>query len=71
MKGLLIIPAYNEEENIGALLDELDSGYSAYDYIVVNDTVSEAANTLDEIIRVQKCSTGHMKEFIDEVLEDE
>ena len=30
MKVLLIIPAYNEEENIGAVLDELDSGYSAY-----------------------------------------
>ena len=53
-----------------AAVDEIRASYQ-YDYIVVNDTVSEAANTLDEIIRVQKCSTGHMKEFIDEVLEDE
>ena len=46
MKGLLIIPAYNEEENIGALLDELDSGYSAYDYIVVNDGSRDATRDI-------------------------
>ncbi len=37
MKTLLIIPAYNEQENIGALLDELDTQYAEYDYVVVND----------------------------------
>lgn len=37
MRTLIIIPAYNEAENIGALLDELDAGYGRYDYIVVND----------------------------------
>lgn len=46
MKVLLIIPAYNEEENIGALLDELDSGYSAYDYIVVNDGSRDATRDI-------------------------
>lgn len=37
MKTLIIIPAYNEEANIGALLDELDEQYSRYDYLVIND----------------------------------
>lgn len=37
MKTLLIIPAYNEQENISALLDELDTQYAEYDYVVVND----------------------------------
>ena len=37
MKILIIIPAYNEEESISALLDKLDSEYPQYDYVVVND----------------------------------
>ena len=53
-----------------AAVDEIRRSYR-YDYIVINDVVSKAADTLDEIIRVQKSSTLHMKEFIDEVLEDE
>lgn len=35
-KVLLIIPAYNEAESIGALLEEL-SNYPQYDYVVIND----------------------------------
>lgn len=37
MKTLIIIPAYNEEENIGPLLDELETSYPEYDYVVIND----------------------------------
>lgn len=37
MKVLIIIPAYNEENSIEALLDELDTSYPQYDYVVVND----------------------------------
>lgn len=37
MRLLIIIPAYNEEENILPLLDKLSSDYPQYDYVVVND----------------------------------
>lgn len=36
-KTLIIIPAYNEEENIKRVVGELVKNYSQYDYVVVND----------------------------------
>lgn len=36
-KILIIIPAYNEEENIVKVVDELREKYFQYDYIVIND----------------------------------
>lgn len=37
MKPLLIIPAYNESENIESLLNEITTNYPQYDYVVIND----------------------------------
>lgn len=37
MKVLLIVPAYNEEENIVRVCTNLKENYSQYDFIVVND----------------------------------
>ena len=37
MKLLIIIPAYNEEENIEKVVNNLIDNYSQYDYVVVND----------------------------------
>lgn len=37
MKCLIIIPAYNEEKNIVRVVEELQSDYPQYDYVVVND----------------------------------
>lgn len=34
---LIIIPAYNEEENIERVVDNIIENYSQYDYVVVND----------------------------------
>ena len=36
-KILLIIPAYNEEESIEPVVDELISSYPELDYVVVTD----------------------------------
>ncbi len=36
-KVLIIIPAYNEEENIQRVISELRENYAQYDYIVIND----------------------------------
>ncbi|MEG1943185.1 MAG: guanylate kinase [Angelakisella sp.] len=43
---------------------------SQYDYIVVNDTVSDAADRLGYIIEAARCSQKFNKEFINEVLEN-
>ncbi len=51
MKILIIIPAYNEAENIGGLLDELETHYPAYDYIVVNDC---SGDNTKEILNTRK-----------------
>lgn len=37
MKVLVIIPAYNEEENIDRVVSNLIYNYPQYDYVVVND----------------------------------
>lgn len=36
-KILLIIPAYNEEENIESVVNNLIQNYPQYDYVVIND----------------------------------
>lgn len=37
MKVLIIIPAYNEAENIERVVDDLIENYPQFDYVVVND----------------------------------
>lgn len=41
-KVLIIIPAYNEADNIGKVVDNLISNYPQYDYVVINDGSSDA-----------------------------
>lgn len=37
MKVLIIIPAYNESENIERVVDNLIENYPQYDYVIIND----------------------------------
>lgn len=41
-----------------------------YDYIVVNDDLQTAAQTVCSIIVAERCKAGHMKDLIEEVLEN-
>lgn len=36
-KVLIIVPAFNEEDNIEKLVDNLEKNYPQYDYVVIND----------------------------------
>lgn len=45
MKLLIIIPAYNEGENIERVVDNLINNYPQYDYLVINDGSKD--NTLE------------------------
>ena len=37
MKTLVVIPAYNEQDNIKRVVDNLTENYPQFDYVVVND----------------------------------
>ena len=41
MKVLIIIPAYNEQDNIERVVKHLTENYPEYDYVVINDAVHE------------------------------
>lgn len=41
MRCLVIIPAYNEEENIERVIENLKEHYSSFDYVVINDGSSD------------------------------
>ena len=41
VKLLVIVPAYNEAENIERVIDNLIANYPQYDYVVVNDGSSD------------------------------
>ena len=53
MKILIIIPAYNEAENIKNVVDKLTNHYPQYDYIIVND------GSCDETKKI--CMDNHYK----------
>ena len=42
MKLLIVIPAYNEAENIERVVDNLINNYPQYDYVVINDGSTDA-----------------------------
>lgn len=47
-KILLIIPAYNEAENIEKLIDDLIHNYPTYDYVIINDGSQDATEEICE-----------------------
>lgn len=48
MRTLIIIPAYNEAENIARVVEHLKNNYEQYDYVVVND------GSKDDTVRICK-----------------
>ena len=51
MRILIVIPAYNEQENIERVVDQLMENYPQYDYLVVNDVLEESVRQVHEIIQ--------------------
>ena len=50
MKILIIIPAYNESENIAGLVNEISTKYPQYDYVVINDcSTDQTPNILSDM----------------------
>lgn len=48
MKTLIIIPAYNEQENIKLIIDNLIKNYPQFDYVVINDCSVDNTKTILE-----------------------
>ena len=46
MKCLIIIPAYNEAENIEKVVDNIIENYPEYDYVIVNDGSTDATRKI-------------------------
>lgn len=46
MKCLIIIPAYNEAENIEKVVDNIISNFPQYDYVVVNDGSTDSTRKI-------------------------
>lgn len=46
MKCIIVIPAYNEAENIEKVVDNIIENYSMYDYVVVNDGSTDATRKI-------------------------
>lgn len=51
MRCLIIIPAYNEEENIEKVVNNLVNNYPQYDYVIVND------GSTDDTLKI--CQENH------------
>ena len=50
MRILIVIPAYNEQENIERVVDDLIQNYPQYDYLVVNDGSKDRTAAKRDII---------------------
>ena len=67
MKILVIIPCYNEEENILAVVRRLQDTCPEADYLVVNDKVSDAAAEIIAILTAEDCRTRNRMNFVEGV----
>ena len=57
------------EKRLAIARTEFEKAYD-YDYIIVNDVIEKAVNSLKAIVKANKCSVVNMKKFIDEVSKD-
>ena len=53
MKTLLVIPAYNEQDNIVSLINKIDS--FGYDYLVINDCSKDNTEKI-----LKKCNINYL-----------
>ena len=50
MKLLIIIPAYNEEDSIVRVVDNLIRNYPQYEYVIINDGSKDLRYVMNIII---------------------
>ena len=57
------------EKRLAIAKTEFKKAYD-YDYIIVNDVIEKAVNSLKAIVKANKCSIVNMRKFINEVSEN-
>ena len=57
------------EKRLAIAKTEFQKAYD-YDYVIVNDVIEKAVNSLKAIVKANKCSIVNMTKFIDEVSKD-
>ena len=67
MKVLVIIPAYNEAENIERVVNNLIENFPQYDYIIVNDIAEKAANKVLTIMEAERYRVARTYFIVDEI----
>ena len=70
MRCLIIIPAYNEAENIEKVISNIIKNYPQYDYIIVNDGLEEAVEDFRSIVRAESFRAEFARELINEVMKN-
>ena len=55
MRTLVLIPCYNEEENIRSVVERLQATCPDVDYLVINDQLEVAVEELKAILRAEHC----------------
>ena len=51
MRTILVIPAYNEADNLERVVGEIIRDYPTYDYVIINDGETDIDQQLENIIR--------------------
>ena len=72
-KLLILIPAYNEAENIERVVDNIENNYSEYDYVIVNDGSKDVkyAYRMNYDYVIQFDADGqHLPEYIAPMIEE-
>ena len=67
MKKIVIIPAYNESGSLLQAVKDIEEHAPGFDYLVVNDKVSAAAEEIIAILTAEGCRTKNRMNFVEGV----
>ena len=65
MKTLVMIPCYNEEENIERVVSRLSERASGVDYLIINDELDACVEEVHRIIQGEHRRSFRNREFIE------
>jgi len=71
MRLLIVIPAYNEAENIVSVVEELKTVVPQYDYVIVNDDLDNAVKKLRAVLLAEHQKFEHSTVYANLISEDD
>ena len=64
MKKLVIIPAYNESGSILQAVKDIREHAPGFDYLVINDKVSDAVGEIEAILTAAECRVENRRSIL-------